>query len=341
MLYDSERGKIFCTVCTKAVEGKLLLPQDSNSTASKQAFVKEGFSCWKNATLRLTNHESSSFHQQAFSGLKDSQAKQTVVDHLSIAKRKEMNSNRKALMKIFDTIKTVARQGLALRGDWNDEDGNFIQILKMRAQDVPELDNWLKRDSYSWLSHQIVDEILQIMSDSVLRQMVNEIKHSEFYAIIADETSDVASLEQVSVNFRIVNDILEAKELFVGFYQVNDIKATTLFKVIGDIFKRFGLDYHKLVGQNYDGAANMSGEFQGLQALVMKEAPLALYLHCVAHSTNLVAQDAMEDVTCARNLIQMGREIINFIRDSPNRLGQFKNLKEDSSAGLIKFAPTR
>lgn len=61
----------------------------------------------------------------------------------------------------------VARQGLALRGDWTDEDGNLIQFLKMRAEDVPELARWLKRESYKWLSHAVVNEILSMMTETV------------------------------------------------------------------------------------------------------------------------------------------------------------------------------
>ena len=56
------------------------------------------------------------------------------------------------------------------------------------------------------------------MSDSILRQIIKKIKNSEFYAIVSDETSDVAGCEQVSVYFRSMNDLLEPIELFLGFY---------------------------------------------------------------------------------------------------------------------------
>jgi len=40
------------------------------------------------------------------------------------------------------------------------------------------------------------------------------------------------------------------------------------------------------------GAASMSGNFRGVQAIVKKSYPKALYTHCVSHSLNLCLSDA-------------------------------------------------
>ncbi|XP_073220907.1 uncharacterized protein, partial [Cicer arietinum] len=40
-------------------------------------------------------------------------------------------------------------------------------------------------------------------------------------------------------------------------------------------------------GQGYDGASNMRGEWNGLQALFMKDCPYAYYVHCFAHRLQL------------------------------------------------------
>lgn len=39
--------------------------------------------------------------------------------------------------------------------------------------------------------------------------------------------------------------------------------------------------------QGYDGASNMRGEWNGLQALFMKDCPYAYYVHCQAHQLQL------------------------------------------------------
>ncbi|KAH6927504.1 hypothetical protein HPB50_004915 [Hyalomma asiaticum] len=45
-------------------------------------------------------------------------------------------------------------------------------------------------------------------------------------------------------------------------------------------------------GQGYDGAAAMSGAFNGVQALILEDFPTALYTHCSSHSLNLCLSDA-------------------------------------------------
>lgn len=54
------------------------------------------------------------------------------------------------------------------------------------------------------------------------------------------------------------------------------------------IASEFGLNADKLIAQSYDGAAVMSGELGGTQALVKKKFPKAEFIHCKAHILNLV-----------------------------------------------------
>ena len=55
----------------------------------------------------------------------------------------QMELNRRCLVKIVETLQFLARQGLALRGD-NSDDSNFMQTLKLRVKDIPQLTDWMK-----------------------------------------------------------------------------------------------------------------------------------------------------------------------------------------------------
>jgi hypothetical protein len=48
--------------------------------------------------------------------------------------------------------------------------------------------------------------------------------------------------------------------------------------------------------KGYDGASNMKGELNGLQALILKECPYAYYVHCYAHRLQLVLVAVAKDV---------------------------------------------
>ena len=52
----------------------------------------------------------------------------------------------------------------------------------------------------------------------------------------------------------------------------------------------------KLRGQSYDGAANISGKFNGVNTIIVTRQPLAFYTHCGAHRTNLIIQSLDNNV---------------------------------------------
>ena len=152
----------------------------------QQAFVVKGYDCWKNAVQRFGKHESSAFHRSAIEGLLNIE-KPSICEKISQSKQKDKQKSRIVLEKIFSSVVLLARRGLALRGDGNNEDSNFLQILKTRAEDVPVLKDWLENKKVlKWLHHDIVNEILQTISYEVLQKILTKVKRAKFYAVIAD-----------------------------------------------------------------------------------------------------------------------------------------------------------
>ena len=57
----------------------------------------------------------------------------------------KMKGNRQCLIKITENLQYLGRQGLALRGDQNDKDPNFMQLLKLGRKDYSKLKQWLEK----------------------------------------------------------------------------------------------------------------------------------------------------------------------------------------------------
>uniref|UniRef100_H3ASM7 Uncharacterized protein n=1 Tax=Latimeria chalumnae TaxID=7897 RepID=H3ASM7_LATCH len=170
---------------------------------------------------------------------------------------------------------------------------------------------------------------------------VPELKDAIYYALILDETTDVAVKEQVSLCFRIVSEDCSVKELF-DFNETPLTNAQTLFTVVKDVVQ-FNLDIRNCRGQCYDGVANVSGVLSGLQARVKAEEPRAVYVHRMAHSLNLVVQDVMQHILFGRNFLTMIRELIICIPISPKKFACIEALQktEDTAQRLHPFCPTR
>ena len=123
-----------------------------------------------------------------------------------------------------------------MRGDGAGEpDRNFIQLLQLRAQDEGngKLVRWMKRKSSKYTSHDIQNEILQVMALRVLRQIASNVQATHF-TIMIDETTDPSTTEQVVVVFRWVENSLQVHEDFVGLYETHSISSDSLCALIKD-----------------------------------------------------------------------------------------------------------
>ncbi len=105
--------------------------------------------------------------------------------------------NRQALFQILSAIRYLARQGLALRGDGDEVDGNLQQLLRMKAEEDSNLTEWLKRKENVYTSPDIQNELLKLMGFQVLREIATELQNSPFITVMADETTDASNREQV------------------------------------------------------------------------------------------------------------------------------------------------
>ncbi|XP_031727537.1 zinc finger MYM-type protein 1-like [Anarrhichthys ocellatus] len=137
-----------------------------------------------------------------------------------------------------------------------------------------------------------------------------------------DGTQDVQGKEQVSICLRYVDKELEPHEVFVGLYEVPGTTGEQMAKLVVDVLLRLNLPISRLRGQTYDGAANMAGKFNGAQAVLKKEQPLALYVHCGAHCVNLITQ-------CACSASPLVRDALQWVHDLgtlSNQSGKFKGV---------------
>ena len=297
----------------------------------------------------LRKHEQSSSHHQAVEATIT--LPPTTVDigeQLSKEHTKNKEFNRSMLLKIFSGIRYLARQGLALRGDGNEGDGNFLQILKLKGEDDPRIHDWLKKKMNKYTSPEIQNTILRVMAMRILRDITTCLQSSPFITVMMDETTDVTNKEQATIVFRSVSHDFEVNEEFLGLYEVPAIDASTLKGVMMDALCRMNIPISKVRGQCYDGASTMQGARSGVAKRIMDEEPRALYTHCYGHSINLAVNDAIKRSKPMKNALETTHEISKLIKFSPRREGIFQGLKSSHdlnndlhSPGMRLLCPTR
>jgi len=90
----------------------------------------------------------------------------------------------------------------------------------------------------------------------------------------------------------------------------------------------------------------MSGQYKGCQALIREKQPLALYVHCGAHCTNLVSQNVCEAVGPVRDALQALQELGSLFSQSIKCRTSFAKIAEsDHRVGKVQqirpLCPTR
>ena len=171
---------------------------------------------------------------------------------------------------------------MALRGAHYDADmtsdsiggereSNFMQLLLLRKNEIPNLDAWLQKSRDRFTCPEIQNEFLQIMAHSVLRAQLS----GRYYSIMVDETTDVSNNEQLVFCVRYVDNKLISHEEFIGLHSMDCISAEHITRTIEDILLRLSLPLQNCRGQCFDGASSMAGCRNG----VSRQRKGELYIH--------------------------------------------------------------
>ena len=167
-------------------------------------------------------------------------------------------------------MRFLARQGLAFRGDSEEKDSNFMQLLKLQSLDDPVFEAWLSKKK-KYTSNNTQNEVLKVMAMNTLRKIAAELTKSQFFCIMSDECTDTSNREQLVICIRWADSNFESHEEFIGMYKIDDIRSDSIVAAIKDVLIRLGLCMNRCRGQCYDGASTMRGSKSGVATQLLRE----------------------------------------------------------------------
>ena len=261
----------------------------------------------------LTNHATNLYHQEACDRAKafisTYQNPQTRIDaQVNLEAQRLSDTNRYILCEIVETILLLGRQGLPFRGHRDDSTanplenrGNFLAFLEHTAARDPVLKEHLEKGkrNQKYISKTIQNEIILVTAECLKEQLLQPLKQTTFYSIIADEVTDPhANQEVLSVCVRFLDlstaNQPQIKEIFLDFIHLKRATGVRVGQAILKVLSRNGLDVKNIRGQAYDGASAMSSGNVGTQAQIKAKNPLALYTHCRSHVLNLAVAGSLQ-----------------------------------------------
>lgn len=134
-----------------------------------------------------------------------------------IIKCKKLKHRGEVFIKELSCLRMLLRQGLPIRGH-TEQEGNLMQLLCLRSDDDPQIKQWIKDSKY--LSVDIVNECVMLMGQKLLRELLSNIHKVGIFSVLADETRDITSQEQLSICIRWVDEEFTIHEDLIGLVHV-------------------------------------------------------------------------------------------------------------------------
>ncbi|XP_021832640.1 zinc finger MYM-type protein 1-like [Prunus avium] len=249
--------------------------------------------------------------------------------------------NRLRLTTTIEGIRYLANQGLAFRG--HDESigssnrGNFVEIIKCFARMNMEVEKVVldkAPQNAQYISNDIQKQILHIFATKVRKTICRELGKNKF-CILVDESLDESGKEQMAIILRFVDDQGLIRERFFDIVSVADTNALTLKKEICKVLGNNDILVENMRGQGYDGASNMRGSWNGLQALFLADCPYAYYVHCFAHRLQLALNGLAKDVKVVWRFFLMLTNIVNFVSASAKRRNELNLIRKNELKELL------
>ncbi|KAL1326644.1 hypothetical protein AAHE18_13G244600 [Arachis hypogaea] len=330
--YSIEDDAIYCFPC-------FLFAKEPSINTGSNAFIENDFRNWKKvnsgkecALLSHIGKGPNSFHHKALKSCDDLMKQSQHIDRLLHKQTsEEIEKNRIRLGASIDCIRWLTFQGCAYRGHDESQSssnrGNFLEIVKKNI-----LENDPKNAKYT--SNDVQKEILHILATKVRNSIREEIGDVKF-CIIVDEARDESKKEKMAIVLKFVTLDGFVKERFFDVVHVTDTCAITLKKELISVLSHYNLQVENIRGQGYDGASNMRGEWNGLQALFLKDSPQAYYVHCFAHRLQLALVAASREVLQIHDFFTQLNSIVTIVSASSKRHDQLQEAQAIENANLV------
>ncbi|KAL7841276.1 hypothetical protein SRHO_G00249670 [Serrasalmus rhombeus] len=270
------------------------------------------------------------------------------------AKEANIKENRHIFKCVAEAVLYCGHQCIALRGSAEQQHcsgnpGNFLALLKLLSNHNEKLKQHLEKPKLrnaTYLSPQSQNEMIDVIGKHMIQaKIVEEVRHAQMYTVLADEvTSHNVELIPMCVCF--VDKDLNIREELLEICTLPWITGHHIASAIKDVLSHLSIEIADCRGQGYDGTSNMSSENVGVQALIKKDAPKAVYMHCNGHCLNLVIARSCA-LPVVRNMIDKMKYSVMFFTSSPKTELLLKEVvdKEAYSTGkrkpLIDLSRTR
>ena len=216
---------------------------------------------------------------------------------------------------------------------------NFESLIELcESLGCEYLQKIRKADNAKYTLERFMQEVVEALGKVVHDDVLKEVKASPFFAILADETTDIAVLEQLILYVRYVSDKGIIKCSFLGTFELSNCKAQTITDKICSVCNDLDLSMtEKMCGFGSDGASTMIGSRNGVAAKLKAKVPWLVNNHCVAHRLALACSQAAEAIPYMKKFKDIVAQLFRFYDYSAVRTAGLKDIQSVLGAPDLKL----
>ncbi|KAJ8050038.1 Zinc finger MYM-type protein 6 [Holothuria leucospilota] len=164
-----------------------------------------------------------------------------------------------------------------------------------------------------YTSRKSIQKYLKCLSDVLEKDILEELKSSQQFSLMFDETTDCSVREQMVLRARYIHSV-NIENIEVRYLKIIDcltdrhtLDAETISSIVVKYIEDHDLSYKHLKGIGTDGAAVMTGRSNGaVKRIRQKQLSAqndeefkceAVGCHCAAHKLNLASQQAGDHIS--------------------------------------------
>ena len=307
--HDNEKGML-CELCIRF---------------GKQSSFTTG--CTNFRTSSLTRHAESSEHRNALLA-------SNMQTDLKRAMARALTHQEEAITTAQKTAYWLAKENVATR-----KFGSLMKLLRQAG--CPNVDKLDCGENAKYMSNQAAEEF-QDACAVIAKEIERQIQQSRCVSVLVDESIDISVTQKLVVYVRFMTEDFVHATRFVKNPNLSDGKATAIL----NCFKTVPKENHvpppvlsKVFGLGSDGASVMTGHKGGVSALMKKENPMLVNVHCLAHRLALCTSQAASDIAKLKNYQQIITDIYYYFSKSAKSSQGLKKVQEVLESDVLEGLP--
>ena len=175
-----------------------------------------------------------------------------------------------------------------------------VEVLRIHLQNVElQQEKQIRKQKQkergrklTFFSKSVQNKLINIIGNELTREISKMVQNCRALALIADTTPDINKHQQLSLCIGVVSKLGKVCEHLLLCRRATSNKAQALYETICFGLEQKEISFDNLVAQTYDVAANMSGQYNGLQKIIKENVgENVIFTHRYAHTLNLVLSD--------------------------------------------------